>query len=59
MNDITHRLGLDSRAWVPECLDPTQGYLKHMEDVSFTYRKISWTWVLDGIESEDSWVTPK
>jgi type VI secretion system secreted protein Hcp len=60
---FTHKLCdaiiVNIRAWVPECLDPALGYLKHMEDVSFTYRKIIWTWVLDGIEEEDSWVTPK
>jgi type VI secretion system secreted protein Hcp len=50
---------VDMRAWVPECLDPALGYLKHMEDVSFTYRSITWTWVLDGIEAEDSWSKPK
>lgn len=32
---------------------------RHMETVSFTYRKIKWTWVPDGIESEDSWAVPK
>jgi len=32
---------------------------KHMETVAFTYKKIRWTWVPDGIESEDSWDMPK
>lgn len=50
---------VDIHAWVPECLDPGLGYLKHMEDISFTYRSIHWTWELTGIESEDSWVTPR
>lgn len=27
---------------------------KHMETVAFTYRRIQWTWVVDGIEMEDS-----
>ena len=30
----------------------------HMEDVSFRYKKIIWTWVADGIESEDNWQDP-
>jgi len=31
-----------------------EGY-RHMEKVSFTYSKIKWTWVPDGVEAEDSW----
>jgi type VI protein secretion system component Hcp len=30
-----------------------------MEDVSFTYRRIAWTWEIDGIESEDDWQRPR
>jgi len=33
--------------------------MRHMEKVSFTYEKIIWTWVTDGIEAEDSWTAPK
>lgn len=32
---------------------------RHMEKISFVYGKIIWTWVPDGIESEDSWEAPK
>jgi type VI secretion system secreted protein Hcp len=28
---------------------------RHMEKVSFTYSKIKWSWVPDGVEAEDSW----
>ena len=28
---------------------------RHMEKVSFTYSKIKWTWIPDGVEAEDSW----
>lgn len=28
---------------------------RHMEKVSFTYSKIKWLWVPDGVEAEDSW----
>jgi type VI secretion system secreted protein Hcp len=31
---------------------------RHMEQVSFTYKKIKWTWEPTGIESEDSWNAP-
>lgn len=40
------------------CLDPQNGPFGHMEEVSFTYRKIIWTWEPDGIESEDDWKAP-
>lgn len=32
---------------------------RHMENVSFTYKKIKWTWEPDGIEAEDDWTVPK
>jgi type VI secretion system secreted protein Hcp len=47
------------RAWKKNCLDPALGYLSDMEDVSFTYRRIIWRSVKDGVESEDDWSTPK
>jgi len=50
---------VDVRNWVPVCLDPAHEFYRHMEDVSFTYRNISWTWVVDGIEAEDDWTRPK
>jgi type VI secretion system secreted protein Hcp len=28
---------------------------RHMERVSYTYSKIKWSWVPDGVEAEDSW----
>ncbi len=47
------------RPWIPNCLDPASEPLQHMEDVSFTYRKIIWTWVSEGIESQDDWKEPR
>ena len=31
---------------------------RHMETVAFVYRKITWTWEPDGIESQDDWRAP-
>lgn len=31
---------------------------RHMETVSFTYRKITWTYEPDGVESQDDWRVP-
>ncbi len=47
------------RAWVPNCLDHAHQHIGHMEDICFTYEKISWTFEPDGIEAEDSWLAPK
>jgi len=47
------------RSWTPNCLVPTNGRLGHMEDISFSYEKITWVYELDGIESEDNWLAPK
>ncbi|AOJ73472.1 MULTISPECIES: Hcp family type VI secretion system effector [Burkholderia] len=47
------------RSWTPNCLVLDNKQLGHMEDVSFTYEKITWTYVPDGIEAEDSWRAPK
>ena len=47
------------KCWTPNCLDPKMESFSHMEDISFTYTKIIWTWVPDGIETEDSWLVPR
>ena len=47
------------KGWTPNCLDPVKESFSHMEDVAHTYTKIIWTWVADGIESEDSWKVPR
>lgn len=46
------------KPYMPNCLNPTTEQFQHMEEVSFTYRKIIWTWVVDGIESMDDWKVP-
>lgn len=47
------------RSWTPNCLDPEHKQMGHMEDMSLTYEKITWTFEPDGIEAEDSWLAPK
>ncbi|MBF0237890.1 MAG: type VI secretion system tube protein Hcp [SAR324 cluster bacterium] len=37
--------------------EPYENMLPHMERVSFTYEKITWTWVPDGIEYVDTWTS--
>ncbi|KLU21464.1 type VI secretion protein [Caballeronia mineralivorans PML1(12)] len=49
---------VSTRLWVPNCLEPENKPLTHMENFSFTYEKVIWTSVLDSIQSEDSWLAP-
>jgi type VI secretion system secreted protein Hcp len=49
---------IDVSPYMPNCLEAAKEQFQHMENVSFTYRKIIWTWVPDGIESEDDWKVP-
>lgn len=56
---LENAIAVDIRAWFPETLIKENEPYKHMENVSFSYEKIIWTWVPDGIEAEDSWSTPK
>jgi type VI secretion system secreted protein Hcp len=47
------------QSWTPNCLDLSNKQMGHMEDLAFTYEKITWTYEPDGIEAEDSWLAPK
>ena len=49
---------VDIKPWTPNCLDPNTESFSHMEDLSFTYRKIKWTFEDGGIEAEDDWKVP-
>ena len=46
------------RAYYPLTFVDESEPFRHMEEVSFTYDKIKWTWEVDGIEAEDSWKKP-
>jgi type VI secretion system secreted protein Hcp len=39
-------------------LDPAFAQYEHLEEVSFTYQKIIWTYKPDGIEADDYWKKP-
>ena len=47
------------KPWIPNCLDPSKEGFTDMEDLSFTYSHIFWTWEPDGVEAEDQWQVPK
>jgi|SRR3972149_11453790 len=46
------------RPWMPNCLDKTTASYGHLEDVSFTYRKIIWRHEVDSKEGQDDWLAP-
>jgi len=46
------------KPFMPNILDPATESFGHMEEVMFTYKKIKWTWEIDGIEAEDTWDPP-
>ncbi len=43
------------KPWIPNRMDPSYEGYYHMENVSFSYEKITWTWEPDGIKFIDSW----
>jgi type VI secretion system secreted protein Hcp len=40
-------------------LDPAYKHYEHMEQVSFTYQAITWTWEPDGVMATMDWKKPK
>lgn len=58
-NKLQNAIITNVRAWTPICLAQENQQIGHMEDVSLTYEKVTWTFEPDGIEAEDSWLAPK
>jgi len=50
---------VDIAAYMPNCQDPGLSHFTHLEDVSFTYRKIVWTHEVAGTSGQDDWRVPK
>ena len=40
---------------MPNCQDPNQAHFTQLEDVSFSYRKITWTHEIAATSGEDDW----
>lgn len=55
---LTDAIIIGIKPYMPNCLDSSKEQFQHMEEVSFTYRKIRWTWIPDGVEAEDDWKVP-
>ncbi len=47
------------RTWIPNCLDPSMESFQHMETVDITYRKITWTYEVEGLQADDDWLVPR
>lgn len=56
---LTEAIAVSIKPWVANAMDKSKEYFAHMEDVSFTYQDIIWTWEIDGVEAQDSWLEPK
>ena len=50
---------ISMKEWKRNCSDPAWAHLSDMEEVSFTYRRIIWRSMKEGVESEDDWSLPK
>ena len=46
------------RAFMYNCQDPTKAHFTHLEEISFTYRKITWDHTKSGTEGFDDWRAP-
>ena len=57
--EIKNAVITSMRKFVPNCLDPLNKTMGHMEEVSLTYETIIETFTPDGIEAQDSWNSPK
>jgi len=49
---------VDIKSYMPNALDPSMAHFSHMEDVSLTYRKITWTHEVAGVSGADDWRSP-
>ncbi|HUU30248.1 MAG TPA: Hcp family type VI secretion system effector [archaeon] len=56
---LMNAIVVELQAYKPMVFLPENKPYHDMEKVSFTYSKIIWTYVVDGIESEDDWQKPK
>ena len=44
--------------WMPHCQDPREQHLTHMEEIEFTYRKITKTHEVASTSESDDWRNP-
>ncbi|RMK29079.1 hypothetical protein IPC95_14185 [Pseudomonas aeruginosa] len=49
---------VDIKDYMHNCQDPGNAHFTHLEDVHFTYRKITWTHEVSGTSGSDDWRSP-
>lgn len=49
---------VEMKDYMLNCQDPANAHFTHLEDVHFTYRKITWTHEICGTTGSDDWRTP-
>jgi type VI secretion system secreted protein Hcp len=49
---------VDIKDYMHNCQDPANSHFTHLEDVHFTYRKITWTHEVCGTSGSDDWRSP-
>ena len=49
---------VEIKDYMHNCQDPENSHFTHLEDVHFTYRKITWTHEVCGTSGSDDWRTP-
>ena len=50
---------VDIQSYMPNCQDPDNAAFTHLEDVSFSYRKINWTHEIASTTGSDDWRAPR
>ncbi len=50
---------VDIQDSMPHCQDPANASYTHLEDISFSYRRITWTHEASGTSASDDWRAPK
>ncbi|MEB0207408.1 Hcp family type VI secretion system effector [Pseudomonas sp. CCC3.1] len=46
---------VDIKDYMHNCQDPANSHFTHLQDVQFTYRKITWTHEVGGTSGSDDW----
>ncbi|MFP3517955.1 Hcp family type VI secretion system effector [Pseudomonas sp. SIMBA_077] len=49
---------VDIKDYMHNCQDPGKSHFTHLEDVHFSYRKITWTHVVSSTSGSDDWRVP-
>ena len=49
---------VDIQAYMPNCQDPANANFTHLEEISFSYRMITWDHLVAGTSGSDDWRAP-